>query len=95
MTKESQTSAVMQAQIEATAESVADIALHVSRIDNALRGNGRKGLFTRHELLESRVQTLEEFTDELKALRRWIFTGTLALVGSVVWSAAQLYLKAQ
>ena len=88
-----QDSAVVQAQIEATAESVADIALHVSRIDNALRGNGRKGLFTRHELLERRVKTLEEFTDEIKALRRWIFTGTLALVGSVVWSAAQMYLE--
>jgi len=86
--------AVMQAQIEATAESVADIALHVSQIDCALRGNGRKGLFTKHELLETRVASLEEFTNEVKALRRWMFTGVAALVGSVVWSAAQMYLKA-
>ena len=85
----------MQAQIQATAESVADIALHVSQIDCALRGNGTKGLFTRHELLETRVASLEEFTSEIKALRRWVFTGVVALVGSVVWSAAQVYLKAQ
>jgi len=87
--------AVMQAQIQATAESVADIALHVSQIDSALRGNGRKGLFTKHELLETRVASLEDFTAEIKALRRWVFTGVVALVGSVVWSAAQVYLKAQ
>jgi hypothetical protein len=87
--------AVMQAQIEATAESVADIALHVSRIDRALRGNGSRVLFTKHELLETRVTSLEEFTTEIKALRRWIFTGVAALVCSVMWSAAQMYLKAQ
>jgi gluconate kinase len=87
--------AVMQAQIEATAELVADIALHVSQIDNALRGNGRRGLFTKHEILETRVASLEEFTSEIKALRRWVFTGVVALVGSVVWSATQVYLRTQ
>ena len=85
----------MQRQVEATADHVADIAVHVSQIDSALRGNGSKGLFTKHEVLERRVQGLEEFTAEIKALRRWIFTGTLALLGSVVWSGTQTYLKTQ
>jgi hypothetical protein len=86
---------LMQAQIERTAESVEDIALRVSSIDRALRGNGSKGLFTKHDLLETRVASLEDFTKEIKALRRWLTTGVCAVLGSVLWSAAQMYLKGQ
>lgn len=85
----------MEAQVEATAEAVADIAMRVSRIDNALRGNGGKGLFTDHAVLTGRVKALEDFTSELKHLRRWMSLGVLALLGSVAWATIEWAMRAQ
>ena len=84
---------VMEAQIDSLTETVADIHMRVSRIDNALRGNGRKGLFTSHALLQSRVHSLEEFVTDLKYLRRWVTVGVLALLGSVSWATIEWVLR--
>ena len=86
-------SLVMEAQVKATADAVEDISMRVSSIDRTLRGNGTKGLFTRHELLERRMCTMEDFAQEIKAMRMWLVTGVCALLGSVVWNAVQLVLK--
>jgi hypothetical protein len=83
---------VLQLQIESTADAVDDIATRVSQIDNAIRGNGGRGLCTKLELLESRVQSIEEFVSELKSLRRWMATGAIAMVASALWSGLSPYL---
>lgn len=85
--------AVMEAQIEATAETVRDIALRVSRIDEMLRGNGRKGLATEHEVLKERVTTLEMFAKDLRYLRQWATVGILALLGSVSWATIEWVMR--
>lgn len=86
---------VMEAQIEQTAEAVGDIAMRVSALDNALRGNGRKGLFTSHAVLQTRVSRLEEFIEDLKYLRRWVTVGILALLGSVSWATIEWVMRTQ
>ena len=77
---------VLQMQIESTADAVEDIALRVSQIDSAIRGNGSKGLTTKVELLESRVATIERFISEARALRMWMATGAIAMVASAIWN---------
>ena len=84
---------VMEAQVDSLTETVGDIHLRVSRIDEALRGNGRKGLFTSHALLQSRVYVIEEFVTDLKYLRRWVTVGVLALLGSVSWATIEWVLR--
>ena len=85
--------AVMEAQIEATAETVRDIALRVSRKDEMLRGNGRKGRATEHEVLKERVTTLEMFAKDLRYLRQWATVGILALLGSVSWATIEWVMR--
>ena len=84
---------VMEAQVEATAEAVADIAMRVSAIDNGLRGNGKSGLFTEFAVLKTRVRALEDFTSEVKHLRRWMTLGVLALLGSVSWATVEWVMR--
>jgi len=84
---------VMEAQVDSLTETVGDIHMRVPRIDNALRGNGRKGLFTSHALLQSRVHSLEEFVTDLKYLRRWVTVGVAALLGSVSWATIEWVLR--
>ena len=86
---------VMEAQVDSLTETVGDIHLRVSRIDAALRGNGRKGLFTSHALLQSRVHNIEEFVTDLKYLRRWVTVGVLALLGSVSWATIEWVMRMQ
>ena len=86
---------VMESQIDSLTETVSDIHLRVSRIDAALRGNGRKGLFTSHALLQSRVHNIEEFVSDLKYLRRWVTVGVLALLGSVSWATIEWVMRMQ
>ncbi len=76
---------VLKMQIESTADAVEDIALRVSQIDRAIRGNGSKGLVTKVELLESRVQTIEDFVSEVKTLRIWMATGVATMVATAIW----------
>ena len=84
---------VMEAQVASMSEHIADISMRVSRIDNGLRGNGRKGLFTSHALLKTRVSALEEFVTDLKYLRRWVTVGVLALLGSVSWATIEWVMR--
>lgn len=87
--------AVMEAQLEAMTASVGDIALRVSRIDEMLRGNGRRGLATDHEVLKGRVVTLESFAKDLRYLRQWATVGILALLGSLSWATIEWVLRAK
>lgn len=84
---------VMEAQVDSLTETVGDIHMRVSRIDLALRGNGRAGLFTSHALLQSRVHNIEEFVSDLKYLRRWVTVGVLALLGSVSWATIEWVMR--
>jgi hypothetical protein len=84
---------VMEAQIDSLTETVAEIHMRVSSIDNALRGNGRQGLFTSHALLQSRVHSIEDFVSDLKYLRRWVTVGVLALLGSVSWATIEWVMR--
>ena len=90
---DAQRKVVMEAQIEATAEAVRDIALRISRIDEMLRGNGRKGLATEHAVLQERVATLEMFAKDLRYLRQWATVGILALLGSVSWATIEWVMR--
>ena len=86
---------VMEAQINSLTDTVGDIHMRVSRLDGALRGNGRKGLFTGFALLENRVHGIEEFVSDLKYLRRWVTVGVLALLGSVSWATIEWVMRMQ
>ena len=50
----------MQQELQACKTSLGSIEDRLQKIDTALRGNGRKGLFTEFELLKSKVAQLEE-----------------------------------
>lgn len=67
--------------------SLATIEQRVQAIDHALRGNGRKGLYTEFELLKSKVEQLEEFRSDMKRTKQWAATAAVTMLG-------QLFLQA-
>ncbi len=80
--------------LEALASAVEEVRQTVTRIDDSLRGNGGRGLFTEVALMRTRVQTLEAAHREAQSLRRWVTLGALSVVGTLAWNIAQAYLSA-
>jgi|TARA_R100000149_G_scaffold35743_1_gene13701 hypothetical protein len=63
----------------------------VNRIDESLRGNGKKGLFTEFELQKEKVHGLEEFRADQEALKRWVMFGVVGAIGTFVWNVVTSY----
>jgi len=81
--------------LDQQSDAIGDISVRLTRLDEALRGNGTHGLFTDFALVKKRVTVLEEFCHDVRSMRRWLVGGILAAVGSVVWSAAMWVMKMQ
>ena len=79
--------------LEALSAAVEEVRQAVVRLDDSLRGNGGRGLFTEVELMRTRVGTLEAAHAEAKALKRWVTLGVLSVVGTLAWNIAQAYLS--
>ena len=65
--------------------SLAAIEQRIQAIDHALRGNGRKGLYTEFELLKSRVEQLEEFRTDMRRTKQWAATAAVTMMGQLLW----------
>lgn len=63
----------------------------VDRIDESLRGNGKKGLFTVVALQQEKIHALESFRREQETMKRWIMCGVLGAVGTFVWNVVSSY----
>tara|TARA_R100000808_G_scaffold9706_1_gene26406 strand:- start:11861 stop:12121 length:261 start_codon:yes stop_codon:yes gene_type:complete len=63
----------------------------VNRIDESLRGNGKKGLFTVVALQQEKIHSLESFRREQETMKRWIMCGVLGAVGTFVWNVVSSY----
>lgn len=81
--------------LDSQSDAIGDISVRLTRLDEALRGNGNHGLFTDFALVKKRVKILEEFCHDVRSMRRWLVGGILAAVGSVVCSAIMWVLKMQ
>jgi hypothetical protein len=79
--------------IDSLADTVEEIRSRVERIDDSLRGNGRRGLYTEVALIDERVRSVESFRREAEGLRRWFVLGILGLFGSIAWNIAETYIR--
>lgn len=75
----------IQQELQQCKVSLSAIEDRVQAIDNALRGNGRKGLYTEFELLKSKVEHLEEFRSDMKRTKQWAATAALSMMGQLIW----------
>lgn len=74
----------MQQELQACKTSLGSIEDRLQKIDTALRGNGRKGLFTEFELLKSKVAQLEEFRTDVKRTKQWAAAAALSVLGQML-----------
>lgn len=79
--------------IDSLADAVEEIRTRVERIDDSLRGNGRRGLYTEVALIDERVRSVETFRREVEGLRRWFVIGILGLFGSIAWNIVETYIR--
>jgi len=80
---------VMEAQVDAMTETLGDVNMRVSRMENALLGGSRQGLCTSVSLLQGRVYLVEKFITDLKYLRLWVSVGVVVLLCSVSWATLE------
>lgn len=69
-----------------------DLDVTVERMDEAIRGNGQMGLVTRVALADNRIENVEAFVGEFKAVRRGLVLAVAAMFGTLFWQMAEWYL---
>jgi hypothetical protein len=79
----------VQQELQACKTSLGSIEDRLQKIDTALRGNGRKGLFTEFELLKSKVANLEEFRTDVRRTKAWAAAAALTVIGQLLLSLLQ------
>jgi len=84
----------MQQELQACKTSLGSIEDRLQKIDTALRGNGRKGLFTEFELLKSKVAQLEEFRYDVKRTKQWAAAAALSVIGQMLMAILKSVLPA-
>lgn len=60
------------------------VVTRLDLIDTALRGNGRKGLFTEVELLKREVADLASFRNDVKKSRQYSAAAALTVIGQII-----------
>jgi hypothetical protein len=84
----------MQQELQACKTSLGSIEVRLQQIDTALRGNGRRGLFTEFELLKSKVAQLEEFRHDVKRTKQWAAAAALSVLGQMLMAVLKAVLPA-
>lgn len=84
----------MQQELQACKTSLGSIEVRLQQIDTALRGNGRRGLFTEFELLKSKVAQLEEFRHDVKRTKQWAAAAALSVLGQMLLAVLKAVLPA-
>jgi len=84
----------MQQELQACKTSLGSIEVRLQQIDTALRGNGRRGLFTEFELLKSKVAQLEEFRHDVKRTKQWAAAAALSVFGQMLMAVLKAVLPA-